>query len=70
MRAGSRQPDGSELCTDDHPHADIRAGQRFVRDVFTAFARSKHWRRGAFVLEIEEGTNQFRYGSGEQVWKL
>ena len=40
--------------TDDHPHADIRAGQRFVRDVFTAFARSKHWRRGAFVLVYDE----------------
>ena len=40
--------------TDDHPHADIRAGQRFLRDVFTAFARSKHWRRGAFVLTYDE----------------
>jgi phospholipase C len=40
--------------TDDHPHADIRAGQRFVRDVFSAFARSKHWRRGAFVLVYDE----------------
>lgn len=40
--------------TDDHPHADIRAGQRFLRDVFTAFARSKHWRRGAFVLVYDE----------------
>ena len=40
--------------TDDHPHADIRAGQRFMRDVFTAFARSKHWRRGAFVLVYDE----------------
>jgi phospholipase C len=40
--------------TDDHPHADIRAGQRFLRDVFAAFARSKHWRRGAFVLTYDE----------------
>jgi phospholipase C len=40
--------------TDDHPHADIRAGQRFVRDVFAAFARSKHWRRGAFVILYDE----------------
>jgi phospholipase C len=40
--------------TDDHPHADIRAGQRFLRDVFAAFARSKHWRRGAFVLIYDE----------------
>jgi phospholipase C len=40
--------------TDDHPLADIRAGQRFVRDVFAAFARSKQWRRGAFVLMYDE----------------
>jgi phospholipase C len=40
--------------TDDHPHADIRAGQRFLRDVFAAFARSKHWKRGAFVVVYDE----------------
>jgi phospholipase C len=40
--------------TDDHPLADIRAGQRFLRDVFAAFARSKQWRRGAFVLMYDE----------------
>ena len=40
--------------TDDHPLADIRAGQRFLRDVFAAFARSKQWRRGAFVLTYDE----------------
>ncbi len=40
--------------TDDHPLADIRAGQRFLRDVFAAFARSKHWKRGAFVLMYDE----------------
>jgi len=40
--------------TDDHPLADIRAGQRFLRDVFAAFARSKHSRRGAFVVMYDE----------------
>jgi phospholipase C len=40
--------------TDDHPRADIRAGQRYLRDVFTAFARSKHWKRGAFVVTYDE----------------
>jgi phospholipase C len=40
--------------TDDHPHADIRAGQRFLRDVFAAFARSKQWKRGVFVLVYDE----------------
>ncbi len=40
--------------TDDHPHADIRAGQRFLRDVFQAFAESKHWKRGVFVVTYDE----------------
>ncbi len=40
--------------TDDHPHADIRAGQRFMRDVFRAFAESKHWKSGLFVLTYDE----------------
>jgi phospholipase C len=40
--------------TDDHPHADIRAGQRFLRDVFEAFATSSHWRRGVFILTYDE----------------
>lgn len=44
----------SDNRTDDHPHADIRAGQRFLRDVFAAFASSPHWERGVFVLTYDE----------------
>ncbi|HEU5149915.1 MAG TPA: alkaline phosphatase family protein [Iamia sp.] len=40
--------------TDNHPHGDVRAGERFVRDVFAAFARSPHWERGLFVLTYDE----------------
>jgi phospholipase C len=39
---------------DDHPHADPRAGQRFLRDVFRAFATSPHWERGLFLLTYDE----------------
>ena len=39
---------------DDHPLADFRAGQAFVRDVFAAFLRSKHWRRGLFIVTYDE----------------
>lgn len=39
---------------DDHPFADIRAGQEFARDVFRAFAESPHWEHGAFVLTYDE----------------
>lgn len=40
--------------TDNHPHGDVRAGERFQRDVFAAFARSSHWRDGLFVLTYDE----------------
>jgi len=40
--------------TDDHPHADIRAGQRFLYDVFRAFVESPHWEHGAFILTYDE----------------
>jgi phospholipase C len=40
--------------SDDHTYADIRMGQRFVRDILSAFVHSKHWERGAFVLLYDE----------------
>jgi len=40
--------------TDDHPHADIRAGQAFLRDVFAAFVESPHWESGLFILTYDE----------------
>lgn len=39
---------------DDHPHADVGAGQRFLRDTFRAFARSRHWESGLFILTYDE----------------
>ena len=39
---------------DDHPHSDPAAGQRFLRDVFQAFAESPNWHRGAFILTYDE----------------
>ena len=33
--------------TDEHPHGDVRDGQRFVQSVVQAFAESPHWERGA-----------------------
>jgi phospholipase C len=40
--------------SDDHPLGDPRAAQHFVRDAFSAFARSPQWRRGLFVLTYDE----------------
>ena len=39
---------------DDHPLADIRAGQAFLRNVFKAFAQSPQWQRGAFIATYDE----------------
>lgn len=39
---------------DDHPHADPAAGQRFLRDVFQAFAESPCWENGLFILTYDE----------------
>ncbi len=44
---------GPEQC-DDHPLADIRRGQAFTRDTFKAFAQSKHWHNGAFIITYDE----------------
>jgi phospholipase C len=40
--------------TDDHPVGDIRAGQRWLRAIFQAFAASPQWERGAFVVLYDE----------------
>ena len=39
---------------DDHPHADIRGGQRFLREVFQAFYESPHWDSGVFIITYDE----------------
>jgi phospholipase C len=42
------------LRTDCHPGGDTRLGERFLLEVFAAFAQSPHWERGAFVLVYDE----------------
>ncbi|HEY3723943.1 MAG TPA: alkaline phosphatase family protein [Acidimicrobiia bacterium] len=44
---------GPEQC-DDHPLADIRRGQAFLRDAFKAFAASPNWHKGLFVITYDE----------------
>ena len=45
---------GGDLRTDDHSQGDVLLGQRFIREVFKAFAQSKHWERGLFILTYDE----------------
>ncbi len=39
---------------DDHPFADIRAGQKLVFDILKAFVESPHWRSGALIITYDE----------------
>ncbi len=39
---------------DDHPHADIRAGQSFVNQVYEAVTRGPGWARTALVVNYDE----------------
>ena len=43
-----------DLRTDDHSQGDVRLGQRFIREVFNAFATSPQWEGGLFILTYDE----------------
>jgi phospholipase C len=49
------------MRTDDHPFADIRAGQKFVFDVIKAFVESPHWNSGVFILTYDEWGGFFEH---------
>ncbi len=40
--------------TDEHPHGDVRDGQRLVQACVKAFVESPHWERGVFLLTYDE----------------
>ncbi len=46
--------EGSGTSADDHPHADIRAGQSFVNQVYEAITRGPGWSRTALVVNYDE----------------
>ena len=39
---------------DDHPHADLRKGEIFLRDVVTTLASSPHWNNTVLVINRDE----------------
>jgi len=43
-----------ENRTDDHPLADVRGGQGFIRDACKAFVESPHWESGVFIVTYDE----------------
>jgi phospholipase C len=46
--------EGSGSSTDDHPHADIRAGQYFLSQVYRAVTSSPAWARTLLVINYDE----------------
>jgi phospholipase C len=45
---------GGDTRTDEHPHGDVRDGQRLVEQCLRAFVESPHWERGVFILTYDE----------------
>ena len=46
--------EGSGSSADDHPHADIRAGQSFLNQVYDAVTQGPGWERTALVINYDE----------------
>jgi len=40
--------------TDDHPHADVRAGEHFLHQIYTAVTTSPAWERTVLVINYDE----------------
>jgi phospholipase C len=45
---------GEGTSGDDHPHADIRAGQRFLNTVYRAVTQSPNWGHTLLVINYDE----------------
>jgi phospholipase C len=46
--------EGSGSSADDHPHADIRAGQTFLNSVYQAVTTSPNWPTTALIINYDE----------------
>ena len=46
---------------DDHPHADIRKGDRFLHDTFQAVANGPKWANTVFVVNFDEWGGFFEH---------
>ncbi len=59
--------------TDDHPHSDIRKGDKFLHDMFTAVASGPAWSSTVVIINFDEGGGFFdhvpppRVTAGNQV---
>jgi phospholipase C len=49
------------LGNDDHPHADIRRGDRFLHDAFEAVANGPDWSSTVFIVTFDEWGGFFEH---------
>jgi phospholipase C len=54
LRRSAFLDEGSGTSGDDHPHADIRVGQRFLADIYHAVTTSPSWARTLLVITYDE----------------
>ena len=47
------------VSNDDHPHADIRAGDAFLAETFHAVANGPQWMNTVFIITYDEGGGFF-----------
>ena len=47
-------PASGDQGNDDHPHADIRAGEYFLSQIYNAVVRSPAWPRTLLILTFDE----------------
>ncbi|GAA1236130.1 phospholipase C [Oryzihumus leptocrescens] len=48
------EDEASGSSSDDHPHADIRAGEQFLNQVYAAVTSSPNWSRTLLVVNFDE----------------
>jgi phospholipase C len=46
--------EGQGTSNDDHPYADVRAGQHFMHQIYTAVTNSPAWERTVLVINYDE----------------
>jgi phospholipase C len=48
------EDEGSGTSQDDHPHADIRAGEAFMNQIYNAVTTSPNWPSTVFIINYDE----------------
>jgi phospholipase C len=64
------QDEDAGTSNDDHPHADIRAGEAFMNDVYNAVRTSPNWASTVFVITYDEWGGFFDHVPPSHTWDV